>query len=452
MEDEIKNNDLPKANVIKIVCVFLLSYFIYTFMYQNCFHFQPPNVSAEVGQNKLLKFPKFKHGPVKSEKDVIFVEKESTVTIYNDTGIQSPLFYHENPHPTHYLGTSSISSYREKFTFYHLRNAFVSSDELIGLEEGGYWESFIRFKTGNYRCLPTVAGYRNIVFPIFHWYWAFGHFLNEAVCSLLSTPQWVWDRKPAILIKVDHGWIVEYLKILNLENIEIVHINKGFVYGENVYVTRAFEDVHGFGIRAFPILREKIYKYYDLYKIQPTEYFVGNKKPGKTRHYTNMEEIRNILINDTKLNWKQLKDDFSDRVAAARTYASAKLIILPCGSISFNVLFMKKYTGTVQLMAERIEFPSTRMSLMLGVWTLAILHPNMKHFGGPGKANVPVVVESTKYVLYAINHGEWPKYGNNYHIGFNISLFKKFYEKNGDIWLDFNDVYPYEADRDAKYL
>ena len=147
-----------------------------------------------------------------------------------------------------------------------------------------------------------------------------------------------------------------------------------------------------------------------------------------------------------------LKDDFSDRVACARTFASAKLIVMACGSMSFNVIYMKKFTGTVQLMANRIEFPSTRMSLMLGVWTLSVLHPNMQHFGGPGKANVPVIVESTKIVMYAIENGKWPKHSNDYHIGFDISLFKRFYEKNGDIWLDFDDVYPYDDFRISKYL
>lgn len=390
---------------------------------------------------------------LKIEEFVDFVEKTSTVTIYNDSGIESPIFYHVEHRPTpSYLGSSCIASYREKFTFYHLRNAFVSTEEYIGLEEGGYWESFMRFKKDKYPYLPTVAGYRNIVFPIFHWHWVYGHFLNEGACSFLSMPKWVWDRKPIILIKSNREWVVEYLKILDIKNIEIVQINKGFVYGENVYITRAFEDCHGFGIRAFPILRDKISKYYNLEKIQPTEYFVGNKKPSKARHYTNMEDVRSALINDTRLDWKVLKDDFSNRIAAARTFASAKLIIMPCGSISFNVLYMKKFTGTVQLMANQIEFPSTRMSLMLGVWTLAILHPDMKHFSGSGKANVPIVVESTRYVLYAINNGKWPKFRSDYHIAFNISLSKKFYEKQGDIWLDFNQVYPYDDSRIAKFL
>ena len=443
-----------------MVCQVLSTSVIFTgfimfhlFISDTRFQAPDPKLSFITRKNKLTIFPKFKHGPVKLENEVSFVEKSSVVTIYKDTGIESPIFYHEvHRPPEDYLESNTISSYREKYTFYHLRNAFVSPKELIGLEEGGYWESITRFRLNNYQWMPTVAGYTDVIYPIFHWHKVYGHFLNDAVGGFLSTPEWVWAQNPVIVVDVPKEWVTEFLNILGHPDIEVVQVNYGYVFGENVYVTRAFEDYHGFGIRAFPLLREKIAKYYQLDKIKATEYFVCNKKEGKARHYTNMEELRSILISDTKLDWKVLKDDFSDKVTTVRTFASAKLIVLPCGSISFNVLYMKKYTGTVQLMADRVEFPSTRMSLMLGVWTVAILHPHMKHFGGPGAANIPVVVESTKYVLYAIDNGKWPQYGNNYHVAFDIQLFKKFYEKNGDIFLDFNVVYPYDQDKISKYI
>ena len=400
-----------------------------------------PRIYYHENHNRIYRIPKFINGPLSQEENIDFEQRTVKITFFKDNNISSPLLYHNctKKEVRNYIPCGALPSYREISTFYHLKNAFVSPGKQVGLETGGSWKLFTHVKSKS-NVGKVVSGYVHVVFPPSTEYLVYGHWINDCLCSFLEMPKWVWSLNPVIVCGVRREIMKFHLKAMRLDHIELVNPYDDYVFCENLYLVKAGDDVHGFGIAAYPILQDKFRKRFGLNRIKPTKYHFMNRET-EYRHFLNLNEIINETEKLYNIHFEQLFDKNDDRVLQARNMAATKLLVAPSGSHIYNAFFMHQGTAMVLLMANYAAFPEFRLTQNLGIWCIGIMHPHMEHYGGPGNGNVPITLKSIGYALYAIKNGKWPPYDKDFHPALNMQSLKAAYKKFGTKWVDIKDVY-----------
>ena len=321
--------------------------------------------------------------------------------------------------------------YREKFEFYHLKNAIVHPFYDIYLSNGDFLYMLKNFIWGpdyqNTDIVTSSESYEHVIFIPFYFQTFFGHIINECIGSLLSIPRWVWSLNPVIVTDADQKLIRLHLKIADLPKVRIV---SGHVFGANVFICKAVEPWHGFGIHYFPMLKKKIDDFFQLNTIEPNLYCFMNKEYG-VRHFLNMDEMIEVARNVTQLDWIKLENNFRQRAVFAKTLASTKILVIPGGSIIFNSVYMKEHSGIVILMACFIDMPNIAINYYNRIWSIAVTHINMSHYEGPGYGNIPRIINAIEIMIYTVNNQKFPP-NHNLFMPLNKTFQKIAYYTKGD--------------------
>ena len=349
---------------------------------------------------------------------------------------ENALFSVDDPKKLGVVDFPIEAMYREKVEFYHLKNAFVNPYYDIILSNGDYLYMLRNFLWGpddqDQSVLETSRCYEHVIFIPFYFQNFFGHVINDGIGGLLSMPRWVWMLHPVIVTSADKELVYLFMKFAD---IPIVPVKGDWVFGANVYICKAAEPWHGFGIHYFQDIKRKIQEYYQLDKITPTLYRFLNKEYG-TRHFLNMDEMVATARNITNIDWQYMHNKYLDRLLHARTLASIKILVVPGGSIIFNTVYMKDYSGTVILMASFIDMPNFATNFYNKIWTIAVHHSNMNHYEGPGYGDIPRIMDAIQKMIYTVDNQKFPP-NHNLFKPINKTFHKGVYMKNGDTWISW---------------
>ena len=254
-----------------------------------------------------------------------------------------------------------------------------------------------------------ITGVRYALAPIYKWSYVFAHWVTDAIGALLNVPEWIWNLKPVLVVsQTQIPLIKEYMKIIGHSDLRFILTNNTCVFAEHLFVIRGRGIVHPFGSHAMRLLREKLRDYYGLRGIQSTVYGYMNKESW--RRFINMDDIIDDLKKIKNVDIINYSVNEPDRISFARSMAGLKLLICPCGSLAFNMIFMNSGSGLLTLNADIMDGPNLKLSAELGIWHLQIIHSNMGHFGKPGYGSLSKTDYGFDIIHYAIQNNRWPSH------------------------------------------
>ena len=373
--------------------------------------------------------------------DIHFENNWSIVNYLQKPKVGIPLQYIYQ-YPKNVVGCPVLSIIREKIEYYHLSNAWVSCEnERIVTKENGIFKLLLHQPKFDqpFKVDECVAAFDHVLFLPFKFQWLYGHWLNEGLSMIISMPQEILDLRPVIITSTDPELIHFTLQVFGMDYFPIFDTKTKFVYGKNVYMCKAFEDVHGFGITTYPRIKAALRQFFNLEAIKPTEYIFMNKKPKQHRYFTNLNDVIALAKKETNLDWKLIDIDYKQRETFAKTIASAKIYVVPCGSIAFNALYMADGTGLVTIGAQLIDYPNQRFAYFINIWCITVIHHSMSHNFKPCQAIPENVVKCIKIMNYAVENQKWPE-NHKLMESFNIKYIDNLYSKEGDKFILFDNV------------
>ena len=347
-----------------------------------------------------------------------------------------------------YVKLTSILS--EEYSIYQLDNGFVSDDYWIGTPENQLIDIWIPHyniadleNAPKREKIPTYKGFKYVLFVPHSYSYLFGHYFCDGIMGYMNVPQWIWDLNPVIVHNNFHDLLHEHLKVFGHENVTIIAPKHKFVYGEHVFICANRDCHNSYGIHSYPILRDKLYRYYNLYSIQPVKYGYMNKRYGQ-RHFRNLDIVMRSISEKKGIVFEKHTVNKPTMVDFYRILASMRLFICPCGSIAFNAPFIHEGMGFITLNADGIDGPNLKVLRDLHLWGISLLHPQMKHYGRSGDANEAKISVCIDIILYAIENHKWPP---NHHLlpGFDYKPIIEWVKRNSSI-LSCDMMYPIIAE------
>ena len=296
---------------------------------------------------------------------------------------------------------------REIYDFFHLNNVICGFHHILDTN-GNYY---------NYPYIPTDRPLNSSIhidmsFPNVVWcdfkFTSFGHWFHDHLASLLKIPNYVWETSPVIISRCGSRYVSESVKVLGLHNCELILKSVNF-FAENLYFVHTPELFLGFTYQTYNLLRNKILKYYKTDKIIPNAYNCMNKEPNWHRHIHNMNELIEMLKISTKQKWGLIPNNYTNVSYISITFASTKLLVIPQGSITFNMFYMHPKTGILFLMSETLDICNFSIAFLLGIWTISQLHKNIPFVGGNGGSiNISQAITNVFRLMYTLDHQKYP--------------------------------------------
>ena len=242
-------------------------------------------------------------------------------------------------------------------------------------------------------------------------------------------PRWFWDLNPTILCVLDSDFIKYSMDLVGLGHINIIN-TESFVYGEDVYVVHSNEFWNCMGLHEAKIIKRKFREKLGLNKIQPAKYHFRNKESG-ARHFTNFDEIIELANKRTSKEWTLLTTPYTERDKFAKEFAASLIVVISCGSLGFNCIYMRDGTGLVSVSADQVDAPQFTFCYYTNIWNIGVLNHNMAHYGGPGRANVEKVLENIDRMIYTVENQRYPS-GIDLFQPMSINDSKKMYHEFGE--------------------
>ena len=436
-----KSSSLVKKRKRNEFLLVLYTFQIVVFLY-DCFCFKIrlkltifdiPEKQKEIVNYIKFNLKKAKYLPVQKAK---FIYHQPFYFEYNLDEDMNPLAYVGNNFSCDIMTVFADTFFSEGVDIYMLKNGYIgnylilgtSKNELIdmfGVKKISKHENVFIYKKIKKQNFTNKIGYRYVLAPVFRYGHIFAHWITDVICPLQYVPQWIWDLNPVICLQQANIEIAkEYLDIIGHKNIKINILEKGeVVYGEYLFIVKGLGVVHPCGKFGLPSLKNKIQKYYKLDSIKPQNYGYMNKTETR-RSFTNLDELIYIIEKEYKITFKFLKINYPNRSLFAREVASLKILICPCGSIAYNIIFMKNSTGLLTLNANVLDGPNLKAALELNLWHIQVIHDYLTHFAKkPGECNITRCIMSFKTLFKAVHNKKWPS--NNFFTPINFSYFKK---------------------------
>ena len=334
-------------------------------------------------------------------------------------------FYYErktdpNRIPLAFVGTNykgdtaclfAATFYLEAINLFYIRNGYLGDSCIVGME-GNYlldvYNSTRQVENKKNANYPTTKSFPYVITALTPWTTCFGHWLTDVIPLLLYLDESVWNMDPVFCFPpIDPNIVQQYFEIIGHPNTKCVTLRHEMVFAENLYVLRGKSEIHTAGFHSFPLLRQKIFDYYNLHAVKPTDYGYMNKE--RQRHFTNLKELVQTLEQENeKVSFKFVVVNLPDRTTFAKTMATFKLFISPCGSIAYNYIFMHENTGYITLSSRLIDFPNLKSTLDINIFLITVIHQSMSHFNSRGKVDIKRVAYCFKILNQAIEIKKWP--------------------------------------------
>ena len=405
----------------------------------------------EIQNYKKFNLHKAKYLPVQKAK---FNFHQSFYFEYDLNQDYNPLAYVGTNYSCGIMTVFADTFFCEGIDIYLLKNGYIGNYLILGNSKNELIDMFNmeklynvedvyifdKIKNQNY---SHTVGYRYVLAPVFRYGHLFAHWITDIMCPLLYIPQWIWDLNPVLCMQQANQEIAqEYLKIIGHHTITVQILNEGeIVYAEYLFLVKGLGMVHPCGKFALPLLRQKIRTYYGLDSVYPQNYGYINKTE-KRRSFTNLDDLINVISKSYSIKFMFLKTNVPTRNLFARNVASLKILICPCGSISYNTMFMKEKTGFLALNANLLDGPNLKLALELNLWHIQVCHDNLTHFGESGPCNITRCFISFKVIYSAVENQKWPS--NNFFVPINFSYFKALikYPYNHKYHIQYEDMKP----------
>ena len=340
------------------------------------------------------------------------------------------------------VGCPVLSIIREKIEYYYLSNAWVSCDnERIVTQENGIFKILLHQPSFDspFKIDKCIGTFRHVLFLPYKFQWLYAHWLNEGLSMVISMPKEILDLNPVVITGSDPELVRFSFKVFGLDYLQIFNTKNNFIFAEKLYICKAFEDVHGFGITTFPKIKKAFRKYFELDLIKPTEYAFMNKKQGQKRYFTNMDDVIELARKETNIDWKLYQLDYKNRTSFARAFASFKILVAPCGSLVFNMIYMADETGLVTIGADMIDYPNQRLAYFINIWCITVIHHKMNHNFRPCQAIPENVVKCIKIMIFAVDNQKWPA-NHKLMESFDLNYIENLYKTTGDKFILFDNI------------
>ena len=337
------------------------------------------------------------------------------------------------------------SFFIEAVNIHYIKNGFVGSERLIVSD----YHNFIDITNtninlhgasyDNYAKYKTTHGYRYVLTAVTDWGFVFGHMFTDVFGPFIFLNESVWDLKPIVCLPTGILEVARlFLDAMGHTDIECRILNNEIIYAEHLYAVSGYAKFCVSGFYTMPILREYLHKYYHLEKSKPINYgFV--EKIEAHRHFTNLQELIQTFQQQYNISFIPLHINQPNRTEFAKTVSTLKIWVSSCGSIGFNCVFMKEKTGVFSLSAGAVDIHHFHFTLCIKMWHVAVIHPNMLHYGGPGIANITRCIYSFNVLWYAVENQKWPK-NNNLFLPINEKFYREYAGNTPDFNVDTSSV------------
>ena len=338
--------------------------------------------------------------------------------------------------------------YCEKMNLYYVKQSYVKQVVDVVLNDGKYFMLYSEdpkyeiMKPTKQSIYATKCYNYALFVPNIFWY-GFGHWFTDVLSGLMLLPEWVWDLKPVFVIACDINLVKFTLTCIGHGDIETVN-SRNYIYAENLFVFTGNEEWHTFGMHSCYLLKQKFHDSLKLNEIEPVHYYYRNKSPG-WRHFINLNEIMNLAREQTGLDWKLFSMPYNDRVNFAKEFATIKILVIPCGSIAFNTIYLHDGTGLVTLFADSIDYPQIVFCYFLRIWNIGVVHEQMGHNGKAGYGSVERILESIKRMIYTVEHQHYPA-NHSLFVALNINDAKQVFSLYNE-----NHLFDYNISVDERY-
>ena len=325
--------------------------------------------------------------------------------------------------------------YCEKLNIYHLKNAYVKHVFVIILSNGDSLTIITRKRNWkppyiiNGTTIEPRYGFKNLFFVPMQFPQFFSHWLTDVLPAIVLMPSWFWDLNPTIVTVFNRDYVNYSLNHVGLGHVDFIQTTN-YVYGENVFVAHGNELWNAMGLYAAKVIKQKYRAYHGLDKIEPVNYRFINKN-NNNRRFTNLNEIIELANAITGKNWSLITTQYTERDAYAREFASCLVLVVPCGSLAFNSIYMRDGTGIVSLCAKRIDNPQNQFCYYINIWNIGIMHPYMKFKGQAAPANVFLTLQVIDIMMYTVEHQHFPPDMDMFQAMY-IDDAKKYYYEYGD--------------------
>ena len=158
-------------------------------------------------------------------------------------------------------------------------------------------------------------------------------------------------------------------------------------------------------------LHEKFAKYFDLNRIEATDFCLTNRRYNSSRYIRNWNEVvDSVKTAFPEHKWKCVDDYIEDINTTARLWAAIRFIFLPSGSNCVKLYFMKRGSVLCVGEADVIDYSPMEDAASLGIFSQWFCFPGMTHFGNKKGWNVStsLCVDNIRYALYCEKHQRWP--------------------------------------------
>ena len=313
----------------------------------------------------------------------------------------------------------------EQINLFEIPNGYAGFGQLICNQTHliDITEAFYNVKTiiDRENQLTKYIGVRYALVPFYRWSNVFGHWITDVMGPLMFVPDWIWNLNPLIVVWCrDFKFVDEFLTAIGHPNLKVATVHEFTVYAEHLFVAHGRALLHSCGARSMALLREKLSSYYKLNEISPNEYGYMNKE-NRYRRFINMEEIIAKISESKGIHFTSLSVNKPNRESFARSIASLRILVCPCGSIAYNIIYMKPNTGLLSLNGHRIDAPNLKIAAELKIWHIQVVHDRIHHFGGPGNGDINRIEKAFNVVYYAVQNLKWPP--NNYFSPINYDYF-----------------------------
>lgn len=260
----------------------------------------------------------------------------------------------------------------------------------------------------------------------------FGHYITDALCLMTYIPNWVLSQEPVICFGHPKGdaWqdLAKAALPVNYRHLQFHNLKNG-VHADKMYAIIQSSIIHTCSVHDIAI---KFKEYFNITNVIPDNIGYYNKKKGYGRHFYNMGDLIRVL--ERKYGkFIKLEINVPDHLQFYKTISTLKILVCPCGSASFNSMFMAKGTGLLTIAGQLIDQPGSKIVLELSLWSVTVIHRKIPHKKA-GVLDVSRCSAAFDYLLEAINIGKWPPFPKYYSFTFEEETLRKELSKSQYVW------------------
>ena len=237
----------------------------------------------------------------------------------------------------------------------------------------------------------------------------FGHWFHDVLGPLTLFPNDI-IQKSYIIVSRYTAAPIETIFAFGVDKKQLLILKrKQWIFAKNCYTTLPQPHLKHFG-KMMRTVSFHLRKYYNVDQIEPTKYFISNRKPGEHRYIGNMNEVVFELQNAYKGMYEiEYLQDPNHISEIAKTWASAKLILVVTGSTCIKSIFMKEKTVILIALGELMDNCQPLIAATHDVFSLTFYVENMIHYSRePSTIKIPLAIRVFGIGAYCANHGRWP--------------------------------------------